>query len=315
MKKRVFAFILTVAVAASFAIMPAIAANLDKEFVDPPKAERTYDDFEATDEPFGDDDKPAGFVDFIGGGTVAKLSGMIVENGVGGRNSLLLYREVEGTEPGNLRIQGLDTTYSEGATELAIQFAFRFKKLGNYGFTSNIEAAGNAITDWGDNGTKNWLAVRTESETGKATINVRDNEALVPIKEDLQANTDYVLTAVFTIGTNKYTVAVNNEVIGTYTYHSTIDSITGLRFDDHGYAEGKTEAANLVDEIYFNDIKIGEVVNKSSGGTETPTDPTPKPGGTDQKPNTNTGDTAYLVVVVAMAAVLATVVFKKRANV
>lgn len=314
MKKKVFAFVLTVAVVTSFAIMPAFAANLDKEMKSP-KVSRDFEAFEATEEPFSKETKPEGFIDMIGGGQESGASGIIVDNGVGGTKSLRLYRKGGYHEPGNIRLTTEDFDYGD-LKEVAIQFSFRMKQIGDYGFTAIISVPGSGLEDWGDDGKTNLFAVRTEKDTG-ITLNAHDNGGLVAAKTNLETDKDYVLTAVFTLGSNEYTVALNNEIVGTYHYHLTVPAdggISGLRLDDHGYAKGTTDAENLIDEIYFDNIMIGAVSNKT-GGSDTPTDPTPTPSNPDKKPNTNTGDTMYLAVVVAMAAVLATVVAKKRTNI
>ena len=318
--KKVFAFILTVAIAASLAIMPAFAANFDKVIQDP-KVSRDFEAFEPNPgDPFNNKSKPAGFEDFIGGGydkaeNDKGYAGVIVENGVGGTKSLMLYRRTETGEPGNVRIEGLDGDYGE-ATEIGFEFSFRMEKIGEYGFTSIIGTTeGGALTDWG-NATKNFLAVRTEEN--EIVLNVHDGGSLKPAKKGLETKKDYVLSVLFTIGSNKYTVALNNEGLGTYTYFETItkeNTILGLRLDDHGYQDG---VENRQDTVYFDNIKIGAFSAKGTSTDPEPTtkpssDPTKKPDD-NKKPNTNTGDNSMLVfaAAVVLCTISAVVVLKKK---
>lgn len=313
MKKRALILIVMVAVLSSFAIMPAFAATFDKVFAEGSFSAK-FDELAATTTPFSDTTKPAGFDYFVGGGD--SKTGMIISDGVGGRNSLVLLRVRPadgGNESANARFYASGIDYT-GAEEIAVSFAFRYETLGDYGFTVLIGTSTNPDTDWGQ-GSKNLFAIRTEN--GKAVINVQNGGdsstggTLKVIKDDLKANTDYVVTAIFKAGTNNYDVAVNGTIIGSYTYFEKVDAINSLRIDDHGYNDGGEHADK---NVCFNDIQVGKVVAKDS--TSAPTgDPTTTPTKKPDTPNTNTGDSTSFIGIAAMAIVAVTVVMKKKVRV
>lgn len=245
------------------------------------------------------------FADYVGGGREGGYCGVIADKAVNGTVSLLLSRLRPYHESANYRIHGADTSYGD-ATEVAVEFSFLIKRIGEYGFTSIIGTDATGLSGWGD-GTTNFLSVKTNDADKKITVFVHDNGQLVSIKNDLVADKVYTLTAVFKLGTKEYTVAIDGEVIGSYTYFEPMTGITGLRLDEHGYADTQD---HLSDEVYFDDIKIGAVVNKN-GGSSTPSDPSTTP----DVPNNNTGDSSviFMAAAILLCAGTAVAVLKKKA--
>lgn len=127
----------------------------------------------------------------------------------------------------------------------------------------------------------------------------------------MEANKDYILTAVFKLGTNQYTVVLNGEVVGTYTYHETINEITALRIDEHGYSDitdGSESRIAAQDVIFFDDIKIGTVRASNNGDNNNPSSP-------NQEPNNPTGDSSNLIfaVITLLLGASAFIALRKKA--
>ncbi len=298
--KRVLGMILAVAVLAALALLPASAAAWDKT-INATILDEDFNAYEAGDVLFNEeqnpDGKPEGFKGAVYGGMEDhEQGGQIVADKVGGTNSLRLVREgFSGTATTNIRFFTLSTEYGE-ADEIAVSIAFRFEKLGTYGFTVMLGTATTDPAGWGE-GTTNIFAVRNNPDDGTEapSILARNGGAaadtLQVVKTGLEANTDYVLTAVFKLGTNEYTIVLNNEVVGTYTYHETMNGITTLRIDEHGYNEITDETEERIaaqDIVYFDDIKVGTVSGEGS-------DPAP----TDPEQNQPTGDNSILDFAIA----------------
>ncbi len=307
--KKFLGIIMAVAVLASLTLLPAYAAAWDKE-VNATVLDEDFDAYEVSDELFSEEQnpegKPEGFKGLVYGGMADHdQGGQIVAGQVGGTNSLRLIREgFSGTATANIRFGGLSTDYGD-ADEIAVSFAFRFEKLGTYGFTMILGSATTDPASWGD-GNTNIFAVRNNPADGTDSPSIlarnggASGDTLQVVKTGLEANTDYVLTAVFKLGTNEYTIVLNNEIVGTYTYHETMNGITAVRIDDHGYNEVTDETEEKIqaqDIVYFDDIKVGTVSGEGSGSEEG-NDPAP----TDPQPNQPTGDNS--VISFAIAAVL-----------
>lgn len=307
--KRVLGMILAVAVLAALALLPASAAAWDKT-INATILDEDFNAYEAGDVLFNEEQnpegKPEGFKGAVYGGMEDhEQGGQIVADKVGGTNSLRLVREgFSGTATTNIRFFTLSTEYGE-ADEIAVSIAFRFEKLGTYGFTVMLGTATTDPAGWGE-GTTNIFAVRNNPDDGTEapSILARNGGAaadtLQVVRTGLEANTDYVLTAVFKLGTNEYTIVLNNEVVGTYTYHETMNGITALRIDEHGYNEVTDETEEKIaaqDIVYFDDIKVGTVSGEGSGSEEG-NDPAP----TDPEQNQPTGDNS--IIDFAIAAIL-----------
>ena len=217
--KRVLGMILAVAVLAALALLPASAAAWDKT-INATILDEDFNAYEAGDVLFNEeqnpDGKPEGFKGAVYGGMEDhEQGGQIVADKVGGTNSLRLVREgFSGTATTNIRFFTLSTEYGE-ADEIAVSIAFRFEKLGTYGFTVMLGTATTDPAGWGE-GTTNIFAVRNNPDDGTEapSILARNGGAaadtLQVVKTGLEANTDYVLTAVFKLGTNEYTIVLNN---------------------------------------------------------------------------------------------------------
>lgn len=287
---------LAILVFASLMVLPAFAENIE---IKNPKFSYDFEDLEPTDDRFMDEDKPEGFPFFVGG--AAGGGATIVDNAVGGSVSVNLFRKAGGPESTSLRIGQIDTVYAEDTEYVGVQFAFRIEKIGDYGFTAIIGNTGVDIESW----EPNFLSVKKKD--GQIVINGFDHREETLAKSGLEANRDYVVTAVFELGTKNYDLYLDGEKIGSFENgigktDLALQCIDVFRIDHHGMDEPE----NLVDIVYFDDIKIGEV---TFGSDETPSDPTDP-----TTPNTPTGDTMPLVIVVAMAVILAAVLLRKRVN-
>lgn len=284
MVKKLFLFVSLMALMVTVAAAPAFAASTwDAEI----KATVLDEDFEAyptNDVPFNEEvnaaGTPAGFKGKVYGGMQGREHGaLIVADKIGGTKSIRFLREgASGTQQPNIRYFDLSTEYG-GAKKIAVQLAFRFETLGTYGFTALIGTGETNMNNWnGADGNSNILAVKKDPDTESPSIMVRDAGELKVIKKDLEAKKDYVLTFVFELGTDNYSVVLNNEVIGNYQYFETVNKITAFRMDEHGYYkvdEGQEEKRGpAVEEVYLDDIKIGTVVEKSGEQPSTPTVPT-----------------------------------------
>lgn len=318
--KKVLIFILTVAMLASVALIPAYAAQWNGQ-IDASILKEDFEAYEASDEVFSEETnpegKPEGFLGSVYGGMPDRQQGaMIVENKVGGSKSIRFFREgFSGTQTANIRFGGFSTEYGD-AEEIAVQFAFRFEKFGTHGITVLVGSDTTDPSEWG-NGEKNIFAIRNNPDDGtdSPAILARDGAAagdtLKVIKTGLKANTDYVLTAVFKLGSDQYSVVLNGEVIGTYTYHEKMEGISALRIDEHGYSEITDETEQRIkaqDIVFIDDIQIG-TVSASGGSSNLPTpSPTQKPG------NNPTGDNSDLLfaVVMLLSGITAFVVLRKK---
>lgn len=85
--KKLISCLLAVMLFASLSAVPAFAAAVNLE---EPVFSCDFEDFDATDDKFFDAEKPAGFPFFVGGSEGGGLQ--IVENGVGGTNSVTLFQ-------------------------------------------------------------------------------------------------------------------------------------------------------------------------------------------------------------------------------
>lgn len=318
--KKVLVLVIALTMLASLSLAPAFAASWEKE-IDAAILNEDFEAYDASDDLFDEEvnleNKPEGFIGAVyGGAEDRQQGGMIVADKVGASNSLRMFREgFSGTPTGNIRFSGLSTDYGD-AEEIAVQFAFRFEKMGTHGFTVILGSATTDPADWGQ-GSYNVISVRNSPDDGAGSpaILARDGaaaaETLKVIKSGLEANKDYVLTAVFKLGTNQYTVVLNGEVIGTYTYHETVNAITALRIDEHGYSDitdGTEKRIAAQDIIFFDDIKIGTVSASNNGDNNN----TPTP---DPEPNNPTGDSSNLIfaVVTLLFGATAFIALRKKA--
>lgn len=96
--KKLISCLLAVMLFASLSAVPAFAAAVNLE---EPVFSCDFEDFDATDDKFFDAEKPAGFPFFVGGSEGGGLQ--IVENGVGGTNSVTYFRAADTSESTNIR--------------------------------------------------------------------------------------------------------------------------------------------------------------------------------------------------------------------
>lgn len=208
--------------------------------------------------------KPAGMNEFIGDG---ENSGAIISAGkVGGTKSLRLMRIDGGVA--NIRVNGLNTRTLGNGSKLYYSFSFRYAVLGNYGFTSVLAGinASPSLEDYGGE-TRNIFAVKTDMNTGKDSIFVVNPDGTaerILVYDGLKAETDYKLTAAFTIGSDEYEVLLNGESLGKFKYIGEMTSVTGLRIDCHDWAYecdvSRAQAGDVhVNEVYFDDISLTAV--------------------------------------------------------
>ena len=318
--KKVLVLVIALSVVASFSLAPVFAASWDKE-IDAAILNEDFEAYDASDDLFStevnSENIPEGFIGAVYGGMDDRQQGgMIVAGKVGNSNSFRMFREgFSGTSTGNIRFSGLSTDYGD-AEEIAVQFAFRFEKMGTHGFTMILGTSTTDPASWGE-GSSNVFAVRNNPDDGAGSpaILARDGEAaaetLKVIKSGLEANKDYILTAVFKLGTNQYTVVLNGEVVGTYTYHETINEIPALRIDEHGYSDitdGSESRIAAQDVIFFDDIKIGTVRASNNGDNNNPSSP-------NQEPNNPTGDSSNLIfaVITLLLGASAFIALRKKA--
>ena len=205
--------------------------------------------------------KPDGMTEFIGDGE--NSGGNISSGRVGGSKSLKLMRIDGGV--GDIRIGGLNTRTLGNGSKLYFSFSFRYIVLGNYGFTTvlaGISASPN-LDDYGQE-TRNIFAVKTDVNTGKDSIFVVNPDGSadrILVCDALKAETDYKLTAAFTVGSDEYEVLLNGESLGTYKYIGKMTSVTGIRIDCHDWAYecdiSRSQPGNVhVNEVYFDDISL-----------------------------------------------------------
>lgn len=225
-----------------------------------------FDASASADEIFSDPkgNKPAGMNEFIGDG---ENSGAIISAGkVGGTKSLRLMRIDGGVA--NIRANGLNTRTLGNGSKLYYSFSFRYAVLGNYGFTSVLAGinASPSLEDYGGE-TRNIFAVKTDMNTGKDSIFVVNPDGTaerILVYDGLKAETDYKLTAAFTVGSDEYEVLLNGESLGKYKYIGEMTSVTGLRIDCHDWAYecdvSRAQAGDVhVNEVYFDDISLTAV--------------------------------------------------------
>lgn len=225
-----------------------------------------FDASASADEIFSDPkgNKPAGMNEFIGDG---ENSGAIISAGkVGGTKSLRLMRIDGGVA--NIRANGLNTRTLGNGSKLYYSFSFRYAVLGNYGFTSVLAGinASPSLEDYGGE-TRNIFAVKTDMNTGKDSIFVVNPDGTaerILVYDGLKAETDYKLTAAFTIGSDEYEVLLNGESLGKFKYIGEMTSVTGLRIDCHDWAYecdvSRAQAGDVhVNEVYFDDISLTAV--------------------------------------------------------
>ena len=225
-----------------------------------------FDASASADEIFSDPkgNKPAGMNEFIGDG---ENSGAIISAGkVGGTKSLRLMRIDGGVA--NIRVNGLSTRTLGNGSKLYYSFSFRYAVLGNYGFTSVLAGinASPSLEDYGGE-TRNIFAVKTDMNTGKDSIFVVNPDGTaerILVYDGLKAETDYKLTAAFTIGSDEYEVLLNGESLGKFKYIGEMTSVTGLRIDCHDWAYecdvSRAQAGDVhVNEVYFDDISLTAV--------------------------------------------------------
>lgn len=226
-------------------------------------------DFESLDVSASADDifsdtkgnKPAGMIEYIGDG---ENSGANISAGkVGGTKSLRLMRIDGGVA--DIRIGGLSTRSLGNGSKLNFSFAFRYAVLGNYGFTTVLAGISESpsLENYGEE-TRNIFAVKTDMNTGKDSIFVVNPDGTadrILIYDGLKADTDYVLTAAFTIGSDEYEVLLNGESLGKYKYIGEMTSVTGIRIDCHDWAYecdvSRAQRGDVhVNEVYFDDISL-----------------------------------------------------------
>ena len=203
--------------------------------------------------------KPEGFNDFIGDGE--RSGALISANGVGGTKSMRLMRYDGGVA--DMRVTGLNIgAFGEGS-EVDFTFSFRYKALGNYGFSVILAGIPESLTveDYGG-GTRNIFSSGTDDETGKDVLYVVNPEGgSIAAADFLKADTDYVVRTVFTLGSDEYKLYINGELIGTYKYIGKLTNITAFRIDCHDWAEendiSKSQKGSChVNEVYFDDISL-----------------------------------------------------------
>lgn len=299
--KKLISCLLAVMMFASLTAVPAFAAAVNLE---EPVFSCDFEDFDATDDKFFDAEKPDGFPFFVGGSEGGGLQ--IVENGVGGTNSITYFRAAGTSESTNIRASVDASAYPAETKYVALQFAFRIEKIGDYGFTAAVGNSGTDTETW----TPNFLSVKNVE--GQIVVNGFNNGTETAAKSGLETNRDYVLTAVFELGTKNYDLYLDDEQIGSFengvgAASAELTSLNAFRVDGHGMDSPE----NLLDVVYFDDLKVAAVAEEEP---ETPVDPGTDEPSVSSTPNTPTGDTMYFAVVVAMAAVLATVLLKKRNN-
>ena len=298
---KLISCLLAVMLFASLSAVPAFAAAVNLE---EPVFSCDFEDFDATDDKFFDAEKPAGFPFFVGGSEGGGLQ--IVENGVGGTNSVTYFRAADTSESTNIRANVDASAYPAETKYVALQFTFRIAQLGDYGFTATVGSTGKDVESW----TPNFLAIKKVN--GQIVAHGYQNGVETAAKSGLETNHDYVLTAVFELGTKNYDLYLDDEKIGSFengagAASGELTSLSAFRIDGHGMDSPE----NLLDIVYFDDFKVAAVAEEDP---ETPVDPGTEDPSEPSTPNTPTGDTMYFAAVVAMAAVLATVLLKKRSN-
>ena len=214
--------------------------------------------------------KPDGFRDYIGDG---EKSGAVISDGkIGGTRSLRLMRYDSGVA--NMRITGLSIASFPDGSVIGFSFTFRYKVLGNYGFSVILGGipASPDVTDYGG-GTRNIFSAGTDDETGKDVLYVTDPRGGSLVATDaLRPDTDITVEAVFTKGGDEFSLLINGASAGTFKYIGALTDLTAIRFDCHDWAEENDyskaqKGSSHVNEIYFDDITL---TAESSGGTVDP---------------------------------------------
>ncbi|MBR5059204.1 MAG: PT domain-containing protein [Clostridia bacterium] len=214
--------------------------------------------------------KPDGFRDYIGDG---EKSGAVISDGkIGGTKSLRLMRYDSGVA--NMRITGLSIASFPDGSVIGFSFTFRYKVLGNYGFSVILGGipASPDVTDYGG-GTRNIFSAGTDDETGKDVLYVTDPRGGSLVATDaLRPDTDITVEAVFTKGGDEFSLLINGASAGTFKYIGALTDLTAIRFDCHDWAEENDysraqKGSSHVNEIYFDDITL---TAESSGGTVDP---------------------------------------------
>lgn len=263
------------AVALAAAPVAAEAAPGDASGTDPTVI--YSQDFESFDASASEEDifsdaagnKPAGMDEFIGDGP--NSGAIIVADKLGSGKSIRLMRADGGVA--NIRAMGISTRSFKDGSRLDFSFTFRYKVLGNYGFTavlSGITASPN-LDDYGG-GTRNIFSANTDTSTGKDSlyvVNPDSSAGRILVTDELKADTDYVLTASFIVGSDEYEVLLNGASLGTYKYIGAMAGITGIRIDCHDWiAEcdiSRSQPGDVhVNEVYFDDISLTAIPAEDS---------------------------------------------------
>ncbi|MBR7077757.1 MAG: hypothetical protein IKI41_03330, partial [Clostridia bacterium] len=203
--------------------------------------------------------KPEGFTPFIGDGD--RSGALISADKIGGTKSLRLMRYDGGVA--DMRISGLNLgAFGEGS-EIDFSFTFRYKTLGNYGFSVLLAGIPESLNveDYGG-GTRNIFSAGTDDETGKDVLYVVNPAGgTTAVADFLKPDTDYTVKTVFTMGSDEYSLYINGDLIGSYKYIGKMTNITAIRFDCHDWAEendiSKSQKGSChVNEVYFDDISV-----------------------------------------------------------
>lgn len=203
--------------------------------------------------------KPEGFTPFIGDGD--RSGALISADKIGGTKSLRLMRYDGGVA--DMRISGLNLgAFGEGS-EIDFSFTFRYKTLGNYGFSVLLAGIPESLNveDYGG-GTRNIFSAGTDDETGKDVLYVVNPAGgTTAVADFLKPDTDYTVKTVFTMGSDEYSLYINGDLIGSYKYIGKMTNITAIRFDCHDWAEendiSRSQKGSChVNEVYFDDISV-----------------------------------------------------------
>ncbi len=266
--KKIITLMLTLAVAAAAVLagagLPSFAAEQAAEII----YSQDFEKFEPSsgtgeDAVFNDSkgNKPAGMEEYVG--DAPKSGGLIVSGQVGGTKSLRLMRYENGVA--NIRASGFSTRSAGDGAKVTVSMSFRYKVLGNYGFTAllcGITASPN-LDDYG-NETRNIFAVKTDVNTGKDSIFIANPDGSanrILVADTLTADADHVLAAVFTLGSDEYEIILDGRSLGNFKYIAPMTGITGLRIDCHDWAAecemSKAQPGDVhVNELYFDDLLI-----------------------------------------------------------
>lgn len=268
MKKR-FSVVTAIVLTACFLVLPFAGLCVSAEDGEKPGKviySQNFESFPAAEEAseavvFNDakGNKPEGFTAFVGDG---ERSGAIIGGGqIGGSKSLRLMRYDGGVA--NMRITGLSLgAFGEGS-EIDFSFTFRYKTLGNYGFSVLLAGIPESpsVEDYGG-GTRNIFSSGTDDESGKDVLYVVNPEGgSLAAADFLKPDTDYNVKTVFKLGSDEYSLYINGELVGNYKYIGDLTNITAIRFDCHDWAEENDisrsqPGSSHVNEVYFDDISL-----------------------------------------------------------